>query len=90
MDDSLEWGIGAFIVLCVGLLAFAIISWSLTPSGVVVDKYFDDSDLVCSKGCYRTDDCWTIKTDGPWYNNTDCVSQSEYYSIEIGDEYVAR
>jgi hypothetical protein len=88
MDRFLEWAIGILIVVTVLLLGVVIAAKLSTTEGTVVNKYYDDPDLVCSKGCYRTPECWTIVVSGDsWYDDHACVDESEYDEIEIGDYF---
>lgn len=80
--------VGLAVMLLITPLIWVIIYASGGANGVVVDKYYDDSDLVCTKGCVRTSDCWTIDTGGSWLRDgKSCVSKARYDSIEIGDTY---
>jgi amino acid permease len=58
MYDIEDFAIGAFLVLCVlaliGIGVVAIADGVSTAEGTVTEKYYDDPDWVCTKGCYRT------------------------------------
>lgn len=87
-DDYILWGFASAVIALLVLIVFVIMGAVSTTQGTVVDKYYDDPDVVCSKGCVFHDECWTIEVDGePWYDNATCVSESEYNTIEIGDEF---
>lgn len=92
LDRIWPWFAGISLALCT-LMVFLLISWAIADglsdaSGRVVDKYYDDQDLVCSKGCTIIPECWTIVVSPePWWNDSTCVSESEYHSIDIGDYY---
>ena len=75
-------------VMFVAVLGFAIADGVTTAEGRVVEKYYDDPDLICSKGCVTTDECWTLVLDTePWWNSETCVSEEFYHTVKIGDTY---
>lgn len=92
IDDTFDFFIMAFLfivsaALCV-ILVFAVMDGMSTASGPVIDKYYDDEDLVCSKGCTVVPECWTIVIGNQaWWNEETCVSKETYDSLSIGDYY---
>jgi aminoglycoside N3'-acetyltransferase len=92
MDSFLEKLVAALLAVCgltlVVLLVFVVLGSINTTEGTVTDKYFDNEDLICSKGCVVTPDCYTIVVESePVWAETACVSKSEYDSINIGDYF---
>ena len=87
-DELMVWLIGIIGAAAIATIGFLIWAAIHTTSGTVVDKFYDDSDLVCSKGCVMSKECWTIVVDKPWYaDNRACVDESEYGSISVGDYF---
>jgi uncharacterized membrane protein len=92
MYDIEDFAIGAFLVLCVlaliGIGVVAIADGVSTAEGTVTEKYYDDPDWVCTKGCYRTSECWTLVIgEEPFWNEHTCVERGTYDDIDIGDYY---
>lgn len=88
LDDFFMWALTLLTVVAVVVLGFLVWARIHTTSGIVTDKYYDDPDIVCSKGCVTTRECWTIVVDKPWYaDNKACVDESEYDTISVGDYF---
>lgn len=92
MDNVADYLVLAFMwlmgIVLAGVIVFGTMGLLSAAEGVVSDKYYDDQDLVCSKGCVIVPECWTIKVDSePWWNKTMCVSESKYHTISIGDYF---
>lgn len=92
MDDLLNF-LYFLLILCVGMI-IGLIVWGTAvwindyEPGPIVEKYYDDSDLVCSKTCVRQPECFAlvIETE-PWYDDRVCVSESYYNTVEVGDTF---
>lgn len=88
IERALAWFCVLTIIVSVFALGFFIVGEFQTTQGTVTKKYYDDPDLVCSKGCVTTDECWAVEVSGEgWWNDRACVSESEYDSISVGDYF---
>jgi hypothetical protein len=87
-DFFMPLALGLRAVVFFGVMGFLVADVVSHADGPVVEKYYDDPDLVCGKGCIPVPECWTIVIDAAWWNDSACVSESEYQVIKIGDHFV--
>lgn len=80
--------IAVLIAATAGMVVIVVLDETHVSQGRVINKYYDDPDLVCPKACVRTRECWTLAlADEPWYDNTECVTKEYYDTVKIGDYY---
>lgn len=84
----------AFFGIAIVLMLVATLVWATAifindvGSGEVVEKYYDDKDVVCSKGCVIHKECYALVIEGePWFDNRVCVSKAYYDTVSVGDYY---
>lgn len=92
IDDAFEFFMWALLFLAGVALSittvFLVANWLTTAEGMVVEKYYDDPDVICSKGCIYIAECWTVVVDSePWWNKASCVDESTYRTISVGDYF---
>lgn len=78
--------IGVSVILLGWVIVALIGDATHDAQGRVINKYYDDADVVCSKTCIVTSECWrVIVEDQPWFEDGICVSESYFQTVEIGD-----